>query len=59
MMDNDDLNDIYGPQRWYGLEADSGGVKKALLLDLQSLIFLVDLGLTEREKAFPPKALGK
>ena len=36
MEDSDDLQDIYGPQCWFGIEADLGGLKKATWLEIVS-----------------------
>ena len=62
MEDSDDLQDIYGPQCWYGIEADLGGLKKATWLEIFTDFDCKALSAwlscdDQREKAFCAQSL--
>ena len=58
--DSDDLKRIYGPQCWYGIAADPGGLQKAMWLDIMTEFNCKTLStlLSRTEKASTRRAWG-
>ena len=59
-FDSDDLKRIYGPQCWYGIAADPGGLQKAMWLDIMTEFNCKTLStlLSRTEKAYTRRAWG-